>query len=293
MNRERLFRTEILFLLILLITIGGCDIINPAEPIPTRIQLEPFDLNLQPNQGSEQSKITEIWVFDEANLIGVFSPNVEISYLGNKDNTKFSFRPGIRNNGITNDAIIYPLYTNFDITLPSTPGSHSSIHPVTHYKQGVVVGLNADFESGNEFIYNRDTVSASNLIRTMDNPFEGNYSGEIVLSQAAYFIDVGNGLPIGGLPTDGTPTYLEFQYKSEVDLNIGLLGIQLDGQSFSNFFYLVLPSENWNMLYIDLTDELKISSFPAYKILFSASYPSDATKPEYKIELDNIKIVHL
>ncbi len=293
MNRERLFPTEILFLLIFLISITGCDIINPAEPIPTRIQLEPFDLKLQPNQGSEQSKITEIWVFDEANLVGVFSPDVEISYLGNKDNTKFSFRPGIRNNGISNDAIVYPLYTNFEITLPSTPGSHSVIHPVTHYKQGVVVSLNADFESGNEFVYNRDTLSASNLTRSMEDPFEGNYAGEIILSHDAYYIEVGNGLPIGGLPTDGTPTYLEFQYKSEADFSIGVLGIQLDGQSFSNFFYLVIPSENWNMLYIDLTDELQASAFPAYKILFRSAYPANATKPELKIELDNIKVVHL
>jgi hypothetical protein len=164
---------------------------------------------------------------------------------------------------------------------------------VIHYRPEAVFSLLSDFETSNEFNVNRDTVAASFVARSMNDPFEGSYSGEIVLSDEAYFIEVSHAFAMVDLPTDGTSTYLEFWYKSEMDMSIGILGISLDGQEFSNFFYLVKPSENWNMLYIELTDLLTTSDFPAYKILFRSLYPGNATKPELKIYLDNIKVVHL
>lgn len=72
----------------------------------------------------------------------------------------------------------------------------------------------------------------------MTDPFEGDYSGEIVLTAKANFIEVGNAIALGGLPTDGRSTYLEFQYKSEMEMSIGILGISLTGEKFSNFFTL-------------------------------------------------------
>jgi hypothetical protein len=292
MNRELFYGPGIMALLLSL-SLGGCDLINPSETIPTRIQIEPMDLEVEDGQGSDQQKITEVWVYADGNFLGAFYPPVEIPYIGDSDQSSFSFRPGIRNNGIASDPIIYPMYTHFNLTLNTTPGSMTQVTPITHYQPGTVFSLIADFESKNEFVDNRDTVAASMVTRSMNSPFEGDYSGEIILSQIAYFIEVGNAIPLGNIPTDGTPSYLEFQYKSEMEMSIGVLGITLDGQQFSNFFYLVKPSENWNMLYIELTDILQTSGFPAYKILFRSAYPSDATKPELKIQLDNIKVVHL
>src|SRR4030095_14394844 len=292
MNRERLFGSGnmILFLSLFL---AGCVLINPSETIPARIQIEPMDLEVVEGQGSDQHKITEVWVFADGDFLGAFYPPTEIPYIGDSDQTTFSFRAGIRNNGIASDAIVYPMYTHFNLTLNTTSGTITQVTPITHYQPGTVFSLIADFESKNEFVDNRDTVAASMVTRSMDSPFEGNYSGEIIMSESAYFIEVGNAIQLGNIPTDGTPSYLEFQYKSEKEMSIGVLGITLDGQQISNFFYLVKPSDNWNMLYIELTDILQISDFPAYKILFRSAYPSDATKPELKIQLDNIKVVHL
>ncbi len=293
MNRNRESRVGKLIFLVLIICASGCNLINPSEPIPSTIKLEPFDLQTQPEQGSDQNKITEVWVYAGSSFLGIFKPPVEIPYLAVSDQTQFTFHPGIRNNGLASDPIIYPLYTPYEITLATTAGSKVQVNPVTHYLSQTVVSLNADFETGNEFVDNRDTVAASFVTRTMTDPFEGTYSGEIILSKEAYFIEVGNAIALSGLPVDGKSTYLEFQYKSEMDMSIGILGVSLTGEKYSNFFYLVKPTETWNMLYIDLTDMLSASGFPAYKILFRSLYPSDATKPELKIQLDNVKVVHL
>lgn len=40
-------------------------------------------------------------------------------------------------------------------------------------------------------------------------------------------------------------------------------------------------------------DELELSGYPAYKILFRSLYPDDSPEPQYNIFLDNIKVVHL
>ena len=293
MNREQLCSRCILLALLYSIVVSGCDLINPPETIPTRIELEPVDLIVDVGQGSDRHKITDLWVYADHNIIGVFPPSGDISYLGQSEQTTFSFRPGIRNNGIASEAIIYPMYTPFEITLPTKEGDVSHINPVTRYLPDAEFSLLSDFETNNEFTDNRDSVAASFVTRSTNDPFEGSYSGEIVLSEEANFIEVGHAFAMGDLPTDGTSTYLEFWYKSEMDMSIGILGISLDGQQFSNFFYLVKPSENWNMLYIELTGLLETSDFPAYKILFRSLYPDNATKPELKIYLDNIKVVHL
>ncbi|HSF88671.1 MAG TPA: hypothetical protein VLA46_04590 [Saprospiraceae bacterium] len=274
-------------------SLGSCDVINPEEPKPTIVHLQPFDFQIEPGQGSGNNKITETWVYANGNYLGAFTPPVDIYYL-DQGETRFTLYPGIRNNGIAADPVQYPLFAVDSFEFMAGEGVDIEIQPVTSYKSGTVFSLIADFELSNLFTDNRDTVSASNLIRSSVDVFEGQYAGQMVLSQAANFIEVGHVVPMSGLPADGIrPTYLEIRYKSEIEFSIGILAIELDGQSFSNFFYLVRPSPEWNMLYIELTDLIEASATPAYKILFRSLYPSGSPEPEYNIFLDNIKVVHL
>jgi hypothetical protein len=279
-------------ILVLFSVISSCDIINPAEPVPTTIHLSPFTFQIQPGQGSAMNKITEVWVYANENNIGAYAPPVDIHYLG-EGPTTLTFRPGIRNNGQANDAIVYPLYNGYTIDIAATPGSEYVVNPLTGYKAGTQFSLNDDFEIVNDFTYNRDTLSASQLVRSQVDVFEGSYSGQMTMSAQSYFIEVGHTVAMNDLPSDGKPIYLELRYKNEVEFAIGILGIDLDGHEYSNFFFLVKPTDQWNMLYIDLTDKIVNSGLPAYKILFRAIYPPSSSKAELNIFLDNIKVVHL
>ena len=60
---------------------SGCDIINPDEPIPARIQLNAPVFELQPGQGTAQHKITEFWTFANGSFIGAFAPPTEIHHI--------------------------------------------------------------------------------------------------------------------------------------------------------------------------------------------------------------------
>ena len=276
------------------ICFAACDIINPPETIPSTIKLNPVVLEVQPGQGSAKHKITEVWIYGNSNLLGAFTPPVNVYHTTDSAVTDFSFRPGIRNNGILDDAIIYPLYTAYELEINTTPGTITEVTPVVRYLPNARFSLFSDFEMQNDFVDNRDTVPASVLTRSSVDPFEGEFSGEIILDSAAHFIEVSHLIPLTDLPSDANkPVYLELHYKAEVEMSIGLLGIPLNGEEYTNIIYLVKPNENWNKLYIELTDILAASGLPAYKILFRSLYPPGATKSSYKIQLDNITVVYL
>ena len=113
------------------------------------------------------------------------------------------------------------------------------------------------------------------------------------MDSTSYFIEVTHALTLTDLPVDGRAAYLEIDYKTEIEMSIGLLGIPLNGQEYSNFLYIIKPSATWNKLYIELTDLLVLSKLPAYKILFRSFYPPNSPKASYRLQLDNIKVVHL
>ena len=279
-------------LLFLGLSAVSCDVINPEEPAPTILHLKPFQFEVQSGQGSAINKIPEVWVYANSSYIGTFAPPVDI-YYQETGATEFTFRPGIRNNGLANDAIVYPMFNAYSENLTAGEGLFFDVQPVTSYLPAAVFSLIEDFEVGNSFTEDRDTVAASKMIRSSTDVFEGQYSGQMTMTADADFIEVTHTVPLSGLPADGRPTYLEFRYKNEVEMSIGLLGITLEGQSFSNFFYLIRPTDEWNMLYIELTDFISASELPAYKIIFRSLYPEGSTKSQYNNFLDNIKVVHL
>ncbi len=294
----RFDKNVFIYIAVLLVFQGitGCDIINPEEPIPAQVHIGEATLLVQPGQGSARHKITEVWVTAETSFLGAFGTPTTIPFITDAPATHFTISAGIRNNGILDDAIIYPMYTPLEFELPTIPGSESTITPTFSYKPEVVFSLISDFELSNDFIDDRDTFPATKMERTSVQPFEGEYSGEIVLTAMNNLIEVSHALTLIDLPTNpnnSKKTYLEFQYRADMEFSIGLLGIPLTGAEYAEFFYIVKRSDEWNMIYLDLTSLLEASGFTAYKILFRSFYPPEATAPELKIQLDNIKVVHL
>lgn len=271
--------------------LSSCDIINPAETIPVTLHLEPFTFTVEAGEGSANNKISEVWVVANGSILGAFTPPVDIRYLG-EGLTTFRFVPGIRNNGIANDAIPYQLFSDYTIELDVVPGNTYQIMPVTGYVEEAVFSFMADFETGNPFVDNKDTVSASNLVLSQEEVFEGAYSGKMSLSEEAHYIKVTHPIGMTDLPKSGKATYLEMRYKSAVEFSIGLIGLDVEGLEAEDFFYLVKPSEEWNQLYLELTDRVIDSDLDAYKIAFQALYLVQAGDTVQDIYLDNIKVVH-
>jgi hypothetical protein len=282
---------EWLILLFGCLVVSGCDIINPDETLPTTIHLEPFSFEVDPGQGSSTNSISEVWVTANGNILGVFAPPVDIRYLETGPTT-FRFYPGIRNNGIANDAIPYTFFASDSAFIDASPGTTLTVNPETRYIDAAVFSFLCDFETGNPFVDNRDTNAFTSLELSQDDVFEGMFSGKMTVTDTGSHIKVANSLPLTDLPIDGKAIYLEMWYKSEVEFSIGLVAKDLSGLDVENFFYLVKPSSTWNQLYLELTDPVEASGFPAYKIAFQALYLNTSGDTARHIYLDNIKVVH-
>ena len=271
----------------------SCNIINPDEEIPSVLHLSPFTFQIEPGQGSGDNKVTEVWVYANGNNLGAFSPPVDVHFF-EEGLVNFVLRPGIRNNGIADDAIIYPMFEGYSFDYTASPGSELDVQPVTRYKTNTVFSLISDFELINDFVDNRDTNLTSTFVRSQVDVYEGAYSGQMTVTPDGRYAEVTHTIAIGDLPVNASrPTYLEMRYKNEVDFYVGILGLDLNGNNYSKFFFRANPSTSWKMIYLNLTDYILESGLPAYKIVFSTVYPSTSTLPQYNIFLDNIKVVHL
>ena len=278
-------------LLLSICVLQGCDIINPDEIIPTTIRLEPFQFIVDPGQGSAKNSISEVWVTANNSVLGAFTTPVDIRYL-EEGPTAFRFYPGIRNNGIANEAIPYSFFTSDSATINASPGTTHTITPETRYIEDAYFSFICDFENGNPFTDNRDTNALTSLTLSQEDVFEGMYSGKMTLTQAGSHLKVAHAIAITDLPTNGRPIYLEMWYKSEVEFSIGLVAKDLSGLDVENFFYLVKPTDTWNQLYLELTDPIVASDFPAYKIAFQSLYLNTYSDTMQTVYLDNIKVVH-
>ena len=114
--------------------IQSCDLINPEETIPAAIELEEIEFNIAPLQGTARQKITEVWAYADGNFVGAFDPPTSFPFITDSIESHFVFRPGIRNNGILDDAIIYPMMDGYEIDINTTPGTLTNVTPVFKYR---------------------------------------------------------------------------------------------------------------------------------------------------------------
>ncbi|MCH8317471.1 MAG: hypothetical protein IIA88_03090, partial [Bacteroidetes bacterium] len=148
-----------------------------------------------------------------------------------------------------------------------------------------------DFEQGNLFSKNSgniDIIRKSNL-DSLDFPEGNDFIG---------FIDAPEGLTenIDIATTEDyilpkKPVYLEINFKSNMDLTVGLYARHPVSQQVVSIEKLILfPANSWKKIYISLTDE--VASQPdgtTFNVFFKATSLGDK---DYYIALDNIKLLH-
>ena len=283
-------------LFLFLFSISACDIINPEEEIPSFIQVNEFQLiTNEAVEGSNTHQITDVWAFVNGDALGVFELPATIPVLasGMQNITLFA---GIRVNGIRNSPVIYPLYDNYEVNVDLVPEAITLLTPTIEYVSNNVFELLENFENDNinlEALNNGAINRVTNSTPTLSGNGVGSISlvGEATeITSIATFVD----LPTSG----GIPVYLEMDYRTNVELEVGLVGIDISTLTpiQATIFNVVLcPIDDWNKVYIDFQGLLEQSQLDGYQLAFRAStddtgcggIPTD--NPE--ILLDNIKLI--
>ncbi|MFZ1524945.1 MAG: hypothetical protein WAT22_09025, partial [Saprospiraceae bacterium] len=84
-------------------------------------------------------------------------------------------------------------------------------------------------------------------------------------------------------------SYLELDYKGQGEIAVGLLKIT-SGLPKITYHLFIPANENWNKIYVELTDQTSANDYSEYGVVMSIR--KTGNNPESKVYLDNIKHIH-
>ena len=274
----------------ILCLLNACDIVNPEEALPAYLKIENFDFSTTPQQGTASEQITDVWVFVNDLSLGVYELPATIPSLavGNQDVTVF---PVIRENGVRSTPIIYPFYQRFETTLDLKIGETVTIQPSTSYVNNAVFELIEEFDGGGHLLKGGNPTAVQ-IIDEVGQILLGDEES-VEFTSSGTFVD---------LPTsNGLAVFLELEYQTNVEFEIGLVGIDPNATNPINatvYNVVLCPINRWNKVYINLQAVLEISQLPGYKLAFRVSTDNTAdcesvSNGAPEVLIDNLKFIRL
>jgi hypothetical protein len=279
-----------------LVSIAGCEIINPSEEIPSYIHLNSFHLATSYGQGTSSHKITDVWVYVDDQFKGVYElpATIPLLYSGKH---KLHLRPGVLLNGIASTRAIYPLFTSIILNPELKPGEvlyiDSISNGIINYHPDAIFPWNdrgqEDFEEGG-ISFDSTGNSQTTIKRVSDEVFEGNFSGLIELSSTIKTFEA-KSTDEFDLPQQGTTTFIELNYKCNNSFFVGYYVNNAQGSGILRKVVEIFPKSTWNKMYVNLTPYVSVETNPQdFNIWIGATKNAGIEFPE--IYIDNIKIVH-
>jgi hypothetical protein len=279
---------------------SGCD--TEKEPLPAYLKIAPFQLTVTSTQhGSVSHKITNASVTlldDEANAayrIGVLPLPADVPVLS-KGELTIQIDPVIRTNGSSQFLNIYPFYSRFTKTINLVEQQTTEVQPVSSYIPEAKFEFIEDFEGSTQlFTLEKDGNVKTAIVVAEEVVFEGNASGHIYLDTANSLIAVATNQVFEIEATTAARVFLEVNFKTEVIIEFAVITVDNSGLETPNFEFGVLPSDEWNKIYFDVTELISNSMETKFRFGIRAELPIENGKftlNEADIYLDNIKVVH-
>jgi hypothetical protein len=278
----------------------SCQLIDQPEPAPSFIRVNFFDFNISTSdQGSDSEKITDVWVYLDNNLEGVYElpATIPLHYDGIHE---LKLYPGIKRNGISADRKKYPFYTPFTLITELFPDSIIELTPETFYEENLFIRVE-NFEDADHF-FNSTSTSQVDLV-TIENQenetFEGN-SGAINMDSNHYFFEVRTDeLDFNAFPKNlNIPAYIEMDYANNYPFEIGILHKDGSIPTYQKqaLITLVPTFENgenfkWNKTYLYISDATNFYTIATEFDLY-ISVLNNGEQEDIKIRLDNFKVIY-
>jgi len=282
--------------LIVSIGLSGCiKDNNPSRPAYVYIENVFFEADTLLGQGSSSSNITDVWVSVDGQQLGANTMPALFPVILDENFTSNSIRisAGIKDNGITNTRTIYPFYDPHIETVNLEAGKIDTFRPTLNYPSNANIVIVEDFEDPNQPIFTEELDANPNteMVTQMDEVFEGNYSGSIVLDSANLDCTVATSVHYYNLNNiSATAVYLEMDYKTNTPFQVGIIAHY--GASDTEVLYKggVNATAGWKKIYFNLTNEVFGANATEYSIVIRALKYVDIAQPE--IYVDNIKLAY-
>jgi hypothetical protein len=268
----------------------GCN--NEAKE-PSYIQIDTFLLSTDYSvQGSSSAAINTAWVYINDNPVGVYDIPCKFPVMTQGD-VNLTIVGGIKANGVSSTRVQYPTFQSFTKSVSLKPDSTLIVVPTTAYYTSTNFPYKEAFESPGILLQPSGlSEEGLNIFKTtnVSEVFEGSSSGKIEIDASHSFLEIET-TQAYSLPSSASiPVFLEFDYKTNSDLRIGIYAEGQTGEVQSEIGGLN-PTETWKKAYIYLTPELKNYVGGEFRIYFGVL--RNSSSPEViTTYLDNIKIVH-
>ena len=277
------------YLSVVLITllVSSCALFENFDEQPMFIEINSVAVNPNLQQGTSRHAILDIWPSADGQSIGVFEIPTTFPVLDDDSETQMFYQAGIRRVGQVEDHIIYPFFNRIDINKTFIPDTTIVEDLVFTYRDNTKFRFVESFESQHIFVKEVDMDSVTTITIVDDDCAEGNCA-LIQLTPENPEFEAATSEAFQDVPLDSSPVYLEMEYKTDVNLSIGLQST-VNGTDFEQYFVTLTPTDTWNKVYIDMTDILLASDLESYRILIGSLSLLDGPA---EVRVDNIKFLH-
>ena len=252
------------------------------DKIPSYLKVNNVNLNYNQNFGSITENITDVWVYIEDNLQGVYEIPVEFPVL-DEGIKNIRLKAGIKANGIASTRIQYPFYSSFLDTINLVKDETIEIFPTFSYNDAFNAIIE-DFENSGTTV---DSTISSEIDFTIVNEDENKYAFAEIVSPLINFEIATQDLT---LPQQGAPVYLELDYKSSTEFLVGMY-INYPQDVVKSELVWVTSKQDWNKIYINLTQTVSESiGAQSFKVFINMRRNDPSSNEE--ISLDNIKVLY-
>ncbi|MBX7050788.1 MAG: hypothetical protein K1X54_02000 [Flavobacteriales bacterium] len=283
---------KLLYVLLAALIFTGCRVTDPDEQEPSFIYIDDVHVITTSEQGSASHNITEVWVYANDDIVGIFDVPAVVPVL-KAGKTKISVYGGIKNNGLGSTRIKYPFYAAFDTSIVLNALSEHHLSAKISYSANADVDNRRNFETTNYFVSGPNNQASLDVIYDPVLAVNGNKYCSIALDANESYLHYIDDLDLD--VTAGSISFLEMDYSCDNSFTCGVYVIQ-DGNTEKYPVLTLVPTTSitglfptWNKIYLDLGGIA--GSYPNadnFRFYVEAN-AYESTTPT--ILLDNIKVV--
>lgn len=280
----------IIYGILLLLNLNyGCK--NHQAKVPTYFSVKetrviPFQSNNYKNQ-----TVQDIWVFQYPKYIGTFEKPTIFPII-NSDEKRLIIQGGVWENNSPISRVPYPFWKADTILFEYRLSEVQEIIPKFEYfiDTLLVLPLNETFENQEiKFqLFNNFLTDTTSLLRTTEDVFDGIYAGKVVFNDTNRVFEI-TSFQEFSLPREKTQTWLEFCYKSTLNLRVGLIVKSFNDLKVEASDMLTFRDGQWHTMYINLTPII-FRAQPGAK--FQLFMFANGKGENHTLYLDNIRIIH-
>lgn len=275
---------------LLIIVWSGCGLSDNDAPVPTYIILENPVFDAQNIPGGNTHKITDVWVYADGQLQGIFPLPAKVPVIATGQSSDIVILAGIRKNGVFDSPAFYPFYKSIQKKVVLNPLENIAIPLVFNYTIDSKFELIADFENTNLLTFDLDNDASTNLSLTSESAAAGSKSGKAELTASTATLEIASTETFQKTSLISGNAYIEMDYKGSAQIGVGLITYDdFNPGGLLNYKVVVVPRDNWNKIYVDVTEELSSTRLKSYKLALGFTVPLGRESAEAWI--DNVKLV--